>query len=284
MFEKTLIGLKNPKSSCLLFLIWKPRRARDRNTLTAVIYLPNDQVLNYARGTQWNSFDTSLHCWGWLGEGGGLSKSTQGELIFSFFHGSHTWSPSTAPEHSDSANPPLKHCYCSCATCVTSSHDAFSLPNLIFLNSLWQGAQVYQQQVTCFFFFFFPLSLVEMIGWSIRSFFPFIMWVLLKGQSASCCQTDKVSSHRLNTAQSWFTCQTLHKPDPHLDPSRKHTVSHKVFVATSPPIVRCVNQKIHECKINQCQTHCSFQGPHLTAALHFYSRSSAMLCNGCCIT
>lgn len=53
----------------------KLHKMRDRNTLTAVIYLPNDQVLNYARGTQWNSPDTSLHCW----VGG-----ARAELIFFF--------------------------------------------------------------------------------------------------------------------------------------------------------------------------------------------------------
>lgn len=82
------------------FLKMKLHKMRDRNTLTAVIYLPNDQVLKYARGTQWNSPDTSLHCW--VGLGGARE-----ELIF--FHARHTWSPSTAPQHSDSSNHPLKH-------------------------------------------------------------------------------------------------------------------------------------------------------------------------------
>lgn len=125
-FKKTLRGLNNPKSSCLLSWIWKLRRMRDRNNLTAVIYLPYDQVLNYARGTQWNSFDTSLHCWGEEG----VAQSTQGELIFFSSHGWHMWSPSTAPEHSDSSKPPLKHGHCTCATCfnVTKAHNAFFSP------------------------------------------------------------------------------------------------------------------------------------------------------------
>lgn len=121
----------------------KLHKMRDRNTLTAVIYLPNDQVLNYARGTQWNSPDTSLHCWV-----GGLGKS------WFFFHARHTWSPSTAAQHSDSSNHPSKRgdnlFLCSKSSqclfppqpniseCIVTRCPALSaLSDLLFIFSLW---------------------------------------------------------------------------------------------------------------------------------------------------